>query len=212
MGGHAKEALKAGIVTGDGKLRQIEIVIRDSQSDSQRAAQVAGELVQSDNVDMLLASGTPDTCNPVSAQGEVLATPSLNSFAPWQALYFDSSGKLVDFKWVFGNMLGSEQTIASFTDAFETSGVQTNKKVGMLFQNDADAQGWMAANAAPKVFADKGYTLVVPSTTPFRPRTSPSRSPSSRTRVRDHLRHQRPAVVLQLPDPVLSSRASSPSS
>ena len=160
--GHAKEALKDGIITGDGKLRQVEIVIRDSQSDSQRASQVAGELVQSDKVDMLLASGTPDTCNPVSAQGEVLATPTLNSFAPWQALFFDSSGKQVDFKWVFGHMLGSEQTIASFTDAFETSGVQTNKKVGMLFQNDADAQGWMSPNAAPKVFADKGYTLVVP--------------------------------------------------
>jgi branched-chain amino acid transport system substrate-binding protein len=32
----------------------------------------------------------------------------------------------------------------------------------MLFQNDADAQGWMAPNAAPAVFAAKGYTLVVP--------------------------------------------------
>ena len=157
-----KGILKDGIITGDGKLRQIEIVVKDSQSDSQRAAQVAGDLVQSDKVDMLLASGTPDTCNPVSAQGEVLATPTLNSFAPWQALYFDSTGKLIDFKWVFGSMLGSEQTIASFTDAFETSGILTNKKVGMLFQNDADAQGWMAPSAAPKVFAEKGYTLVVP--------------------------------------------------
>ena len=32
----------------------------------------------------------------------------------------------------------------------------------MLFQNDADAQGWMDPSAAPKVFAEKGYTLVVP--------------------------------------------------
>jgi branched-chain amino acid transport system substrate-binding protein len=160
--GHAKEALKDGLVTGDGKLRQIEIVVKDSQSDSQRASQVAGELVQSEKVDMLLASGTPDTCNPVSAQGEVLATPTLNSFAPWQALFYDATGKLNDYKWIFGSMLGSEQTIASFTDAFETSGVATNKKVGMLFQNDADAQGWMAPNAAPAVFKEKGYTLVVP--------------------------------------------------
>ncbi len=159
---HAKDALKDGIVTGDGKLRQIEFAVADSQSDSQRAAQVAGDLVQSNNVDMLLASGTPDTCNPVSQQAEVLGCPVLNSFSPWQALYFDSSGKPVEFKWVYGNMLGSEETIASFTDAFEQSGVATNKKVGMLFQNDADAQGWMAPNAAPAVFKAKGYTLVVP--------------------------------------------------
>lgn len=160
--GHAKEALKDGIITGDGKKRMIEIVVKDSQSDSNRAAQVAGDLVQLDKVDMLLASGTPDTCNPVSDQGEALGCPVLNSFSPWQALFLGPDGKPLEKKWVFGNMLGSEETIASFTDAFENSGTETNKKVGMLFQNDADAQGWMAPNAAPKVFAEKGYTLVVP--------------------------------------------------
>ncbi|MCL5735609.1 MAG: ABC transporter substrate-binding protein [Actinobacteria bacterium] len=158
---HATEALKDGIVGADGKLRMIEIVVRDTQSDSNRAAQVAADLVQLDNVDMLLASGTPDTCNPVSDQAEALGCPVLNSFSPWQALFL-GAGKPAEWKWVYGNMLGSEETIASFTDAFETSGVQTNKKVGMLFQNDADAQGWMDPSAAPKVFAEKGYTLVVP--------------------------------------------------
>jgi branched-chain amino acid transport system substrate-binding protein len=159
--GHANEALKDGIITGDGKLRQIEIVVKDTQSDSNRAAQVAGDLVQSDNVDMLLASGTPDTCNPVADQGEALGCPVLMSFAPWQACFL-GGGKPAEWKWAYGNMLGSELTIAAFTDAFETSGVATNKKVGMLFQNDADAQGWMDPSAAPKVFAEKSYTLVVP--------------------------------------------------
>lgn len=158
---HANAALKDGIVTGDGKLRQVEIVVKDTQSDSNRAAQVAADLVQLDNVDMLLASGTPDTCNPVADQGEALGCPVLMSFAPWQALYI-RSGKAMEFKWAYGNMLGSELTITSFTDAFATSGVETNKKVGMLFQNDADAQGWMDPSAAPKVFAEMGYTLVVP--------------------------------------------------
>jgi branched-chain amino acid transport system substrate-binding protein len=159
---HAKEGVKDGIVTGDGKLRQIELIVKDSQSDSNRASQVAGDLVTQDNVDMLLSSGSPDTCDPVATQAETLGCPSLQSFAPWQALYVDTAGKPVEFKWAFGNMLGSEQTIASFTDAFENSGVQTNKKVGMLFQNDSDAAGWMAASAAPKVFKEKGYTLTVP--------------------------------------------------
>jgi branched-chain amino acid transport system substrate-binding protein len=158
---HANEALKDGIITGDGKKRMFEIVVKDTQSDSNRAAQVAGDLVTLDNVDMLLASGTPDTCNPVAGQGEALGCPVLMSFSPWQALFIQS-GKPMEFKWAYGNMLGSELTITSFTDAFETSGVQTNKIVGMLFQNDADYQGWMDPTAAPKVFAEKGYTLVVP--------------------------------------------------
>jgi branched-chain amino acid transport system substrate-binding protein len=156
------EIMKDGIVTGDGKKRMVELIVKDSQSDSNRASQVAGDLVTNDNVDMLLASGTPDTCNPVADQGEALGCPTLLSFSPWQALFIGPDGKVVEKKWVYGNMLGSEETIASFTDAFETSGVQTNKKVGMLFQNDADYKGWMDPSAAPKVFAEKGYTLTVP--------------------------------------------------
>jgi len=158
---HAEEALKDGIVTGDGKQRQVEIIVRDTQSDSNRAAQIAGDLVLQDEVDMLLASGTPDTCNPVAGQGEALGCPNLHSFSPWQAMFMAQDAP-PEWKWTYGNMLGSELTIECFTDAFEQSGVQTNKKVGMLFQNDADAQGWMAPNAAPMVFANKGYELVVP--------------------------------------------------
>jgi len=157
----AKIALKDGIITGDGKKRQVQIIVADSQSDSNRAAQVAGDLVNNSGVDMLLASGTPDTANPVADQGEANGCPVLMSFAPWQACFI-RNGKLQEFKWAYGNMLGSEETIASFTDAFDKSGVQTNKKVGMLFQNDADEQGWMDPSAAPKVFKEKGYTLVVP--------------------------------------------------
>jgi branched-chain amino acid transport system substrate-binding protein len=153
--------LADGIVTGDGKLRKVELLVEDSQSDSNRASQVAGDLVTNSNVDMLLASGTPDTVNPVADQGEALGCPTLVSFSPWQALFI-RNGQLQEFKWVYGNLLGSEETIAAFTDAFETSGIQTNKVVGMLFQNDADYQGWMDPSAAPAVFKAKGYTLVVP--------------------------------------------------
>jgi branched-chain amino acid transport system substrate-binding protein len=158
---HFNEALTEGIIAGDGTKRMFEIVVKDTQSDSNRAAQVAGDLVTLDNVDMLLASGTPDTCNPVADQGEALGCPVLMSFSPWQALYFQA-GQPKEFKWAWGNLLGSELTIESFTDAFETSGVETNKKVGMLFQNDADYQGWMDPSAAPKVFGEKGYELIVP--------------------------------------------------
>ena len=108
--GHAQEALKGGIITADGKLREIEIVVKDTQSDSNRAAQVAGDLVQQDKVDMLLASGTPDTCNPVADQGEALGCPVLMSFAPWQACFL-GAGKPAEWKWAYGNMLGSELTI-----------------------------------------------------------------------------------------------------
>ncbi len=194
--------LKDGIITGDGKKRMIEIIVKDSQSTTDRASQVAADLVQNDNVDILLASGTPDTANPVADQGEALGCPVLLSFSPWQALFFDPTGAPREFKWVYGNLLGSEETIASFTDAFSKSGVETNKKVGMLFQNDADYKGWMDPSAAPKVFAEQGYTLVVPDpysvpAEDFTQQISMFKSEGCET----HLRDQRPAVVLQLLDP-----------
>ncbi|MBC7294472.1 MAG: ABC transporter substrate-binding protein, partial [Thermoleophilia bacterium] len=39
------EAVKDGLVCGDGKRHKIEIIVRDSQSNSDRASQVAAELI-----------------------------------------------------------------------------------------------------------------------------------------------------------------------
>ncbi|MBN1459910.1 MAG: ABC transporter substrate-binding protein [Armatimonadetes bacterium] len=159
---HTRNALKGGIVTGDGKRRDVEIIVKDSQSDSNRASQVAGDLILQDKVDMLTACGGPDTDNPASEQGEALGCPTLNNFSPWQSMFLDENGKPLEKKWVFGNLFGSELTITAFTDAFEKSGVQTNKKIGMLFANDADAKGWMDPSAAPRILAEKGYALIGP--------------------------------------------------
>ena len=157
------EIMKDGIITGDGKKRMIELIVKDSQSDSNRASQVAGDLVTNDKVDMLLASGTPDTANPTADQGEALGCPTLLSFAPWQALFFGADGKPKEFKWVYGNMLGSEQTIASFTDAFDDQRRrdQQEGRDALPERRRLHRSGW-TPSAAPKVFAEKGYTLVVP--------------------------------------------------
>ncbi len=163
------EIMKDGFITGDGKKRMLELIVKDSQSDSNRASQVAGDLVTNDQVDMLLASGTPDTANPTADQGEALGCPTLLSFAPWQALFFGADGKPKEFKWVYGNMLGSEQTIAAFTDAFETSGVETNKMVGMLLPNDADYTGWMAPPRRPRCSPRRATRWLCPSPTRSQP-------------------------------------------
>ena len=184
----------------------------DSQSSTNRASQVAGDLVTNSKVDMLLASGTPDTANPVSDQGEALECPTLLSFAPWQALFFDPTGKPVEKKWIYGNMLGSEETIASFIDAFDKSGVTTNKKVGMLFQNDADFKGWMDPNAAPKVFKEAATSYGARIPTRPATRTSPSSSASSRPPVARSSAAPTTRRGCPRSCPRACSRASSPSS
>lgn len=154
--GWANAALANGIIGGDGKNHMVKILTVDSQSDSNRASQVAGDLILNQSVDIVMASGSPDTVVPVADQCETNQTPGLFNFSPWQAVF----GTDVQRQWSWGAMLGSEQSIADFTVAFDA--IPNNKKVGMLFANDADAAAWMAPNAAPAVFKAKGYTLTVP--------------------------------------------------
>ena len=152
----AEAALADGIVCGDGKKHMVKFVRVDSQSDSNRASQVAGDLMLNSGVYMVLASGSPDTVVPVADQCETNEAIGLFNFSPWQAVF----GTKVERKWSWGAMLGSEQSIADFSVAFDA--IPNNKKVGMLFANDADAAAWMSDTAAPAVFKQKGYTLVVP--------------------------------------------------
>ena len=59
--------LAKGLVSG-GKTYPVQIITKDSQSSGNRAAEVASELILSDKVDLILASATPDTTNPVADQ------------------------------------------------------------------------------------------------------------------------------------------------
>jgi branched-chain amino acid transport system substrate-binding protein len=157
---HLSESIPDGILCADGKVRVVETILKDTQSDSSRAAAITSEFIQSDKVDVVVASGAPDTTSPSADVCEAMGCPSLSSAGPWQAFYYDRNPPEDGFKWTYGFLIGSEQTILCFSEMFDQ--IPNNKKVGMLFPNDADAAGWMAPNAAPAVFDAKGYTLVMP--------------------------------------------------
>ena len=152
--------LADGIVCADGKQRKLQIMKADTQSDSNRAAQVTGDLITNNAVDIVLSAGAPDTTSPSADQCEALGCPSLSGSSAWQAFYFARKPPQDGFTWTYGAMIGSEQTILCFSEMFDQ--IPNNKIVGMLFSNDANAAGWMADNAAPAVFKAKGYTLVTP--------------------------------------------------
>src|SRR5262245_45080435 len=65
-----------------GQSTPVEILVRDSQSDPNRAAEVASRLILSDKVDLMLVSSTPETTNPVSDQCEANGTPCISSVCP----------------------------------------------------------------------------------------------------------------------------------
>ncbi|MEM1401338.1 MAG: ABC transporter substrate-binding protein, partial [Pseudomonadota bacterium] len=60
--GGVAEALKDGL-TIDGTTYGVEIIVKDSQSNPNRAADVASDLILSDEVNLMVVSSTPETTN-----------------------------------------------------------------------------------------------------------------------------------------------------
>lgn len=159
---YAMAAVPDGIIGGDGMQHMIEIKRADSQSDVMRASQVAGDLVTNDKVDLMMASGSPDTANPVADQCEALGCPSIANFVPWQPFYF-GRGATPDtpFKWTYAHALGLEQIVSNFIAMWDQ--VDTNKKVGFLFANDADGVAWTDMNTGlPPAVEAAGYQYYLP--------------------------------------------------
>jgi branched-chain amino acid transport system substrate-binding protein len=68
----------------NGKTYPIQIIEKDSQSSSSRAAEVASELILGEKVDLIVAANTPDTTNPVADQAEANEVPCITTNCPWQ--------------------------------------------------------------------------------------------------------------------------------
>ena len=119
----------------------VEVLVRDSQSDPNRAAEVASRLILSDKVDLMLVASTPETTNPVSDQCEANGTPCVSSVCPWQPWFFGRGGKPeTGFKSTYHFFWGLEDIIGVFVDMWNT--LPTNKVVGALWPNDGDGNAW----------------------------------------------------------------------
>lgn len=154
------EAVKDGVECGDGQVHPIEIIIKDSQSDSNRAATVAGDLVTNDGIDVMMVASTPDTVSPVADQAEALQVPCVSNDCPWQPYFFGRGGDpAVGFTWTYHAFWGLEDVTAVFTGMWEQ--LDTNKKIGAMWPNDADGLGWADPKTGqPPMLKEAGYTVV----------------------------------------------------
>ena len=145
----------------------VEVVVKDSQSNPNRAAEVAKELIVDDEIDLMLVASTPETTNPVSTQCEIEEVPCISTMAPWQPWFIGRQGNPADpaswapFKHTFHYFWGLEDVIAVFTNMWKQ--LETNKTVGGLFPNDGDGNAWGDPNVGfPPVLAKEGFKLVDP--------------------------------------------------
>ena len=156
----AKKALASGLAIG-GTQYDIQILDRDSQSNPQRSAQVANDLINSDQVDLMLTTSTPETVNPVSDACEAAGVPCVSTVVPWEAWYFGRGAKETDkaaYKFTYHFCFGVEQFHNMYTH--EWPQVPTNKKVGVMWPNDSDGNAIRAALGP--LLKQSGYTIVDP--------------------------------------------------
>ena len=125
----------------NGKPVNVKIIVKDSQSSSNRAAEVTTELIEKDKVNLVLASAAPDTTNPVADQCELNEVPCITSIAPWQPYFFGRNGNPEKgFNWTYHFFWGLEDVIANFLALWNQPGIAKN--IGGLFPNDADGNAW----------------------------------------------------------------------
>ncbi len=159
--------LADGITTADGSMVKVEIIVRDSQSNPNRAAEVARELITNDEVQLIVVASTPETAHPVSAQCEIEGIPCISTIAPWQPWFIERQANPGDpstwesFQYTYHFFWGLEDVIATYQGMWNQ--LETNKLVGGLFPNDADGNAWGNPDVGlPPALAAGGYTITDP--------------------------------------------------
>jgi branched-chain amino acid transport system substrate-binding protein len=154
-----RTALAKGITNG-GVSYKVQIINKDSQSNTNRASEVAAELILKDKVDLLVSSGPPDIVNPVADQAEANEVPCITDGCPWQPYFFGRHGTPdKGFTWTYHFSFGIEDIIAAYLALWES--VDTNKVVGALFPNDLDGNAWADVKLGfPPALQEAGYKLI----------------------------------------------------
>jgi len=158
----ATSQFKNGIKIG-GSTYTVNIKSYDTQSSVTKAGSLAKQAIQQDNVDLLLASSTPETVNAVASQAETLGTPLICSNVPWESWYINLGGNpqkpTLTPKHTIMYFLGAEHLTLCFIPMWNRIGEKhgNNHKVAAAFPNDADGNAFRAV--FPEVMKPAGYTL-----------------------------------------------------
>src|SRR4029079_6404273 len=154
-----RKALAGGFDAG--KTWKVEILDQDTQSDPSRAGQLAKDLINNQSIDLMLAVSTPEVINPVADACEAAGVPCLSTVMPWEAWYFGRGAKPgapSPFKWTYHFGFGVGEFFKTYISQWNL--IETNKKVGVMYPNDADGNA-IRANLAP-LLAKQGFTIVDP--------------------------------------------------
>jgi branched-chain amino acid transport system substrate-binding protein len=145
-----------------GKTYPVNIIVTDSQSDPNRASQLARQLILNNNVDLLLTSSTPETVNPVAVVAQTEGVPCAATNDPWESWYAGLGGNPANptttFQYCTLFFLGLQDLNNCFVAMWNRLPVGNDKNVAGMWPNDADGNAFRAA--MPGLMAQSGYHAV----------------------------------------------------
>ncbi len=126
------------------KTYKVDILTMDSQSDPNRASEVARQLILNDHVDMILTTSTPETTNPVSVVCESQGVPCVSTVCPWESWYAGLGGNPVaptkSFQYCTLFFFGLKEFQETFVPMWNR--IPNNKVVACMYPNDADGNAF----------------------------------------------------------------------
>jgi branched-chain amino acid transport system substrate-binding protein len=130
-----------------GRTYRVDIVVMDSQSDPNQAAQAARQLILSNNVDMLVTTSTPETVNPVAVVAQTQGVPCLATNDPWESWYMGLGGNpaqpATTFQFCTLFFYGLKQFEGCFVPMWSRIRA-SNRSVACMYPNDADGNAFRA--------------------------------------------------------------------
>ncbi|MCC6949680.1 MAG: ABC transporter substrate-binding protein [Bradyrhizobiaceae bacterium] len=169
---YALERIRALLAKGlqiGGKTYNVEILDRDAQSNPNRAAELAGDLIQNKEVHIMVPASTTNVVNPVAEQSELFGVPCISSGAPWQANILPRGGADKAFAWTYHFFWGLEDIIATFVNIWRS--VESNRKIGLLLPRNLDGEVWGNKEyGLPPALRAAGFEVIAPSL--YQPRTN----------------------------------------
>lgn len=151
-----------GNVMINGSKHPFEIIIKDSQSSPNRAAEVTQELILQDEVDLIATFATPETVNPVSDQCEVNGVPCVSNDAPLEPYFFGRHGDpKVGWDWTYHYFFSGAELGAALVPYYQK--LAKGGTIGGLWPNDGDGLAQSdKEHGMPPVFEKAGFKIVDP--------------------------------------------------
>ncbi len=143
-----------------GRGHRVEILDRDSQSNVNRAGDVASDLILNGGIHLMLVAGTADTANPVGDQCEAGKMPCIATAGPWQEWSDGRAGRpAAPLRWTYDFAWGVEDVAAVYADMWDE--LRTNKVAGGLWPDDPEGRTWGdPAAGLPAAQSGRGYRLL----------------------------------------------------